>query len=149
MLALVKSDAVAASRLLVTVETPAWRDLRGALLKQIDEHNALTQAAFASGRAAVTRLQVVSVGLAALALLCSVGFTLSLLRTVRRELGAEPAALRAAMAGLAAGDLTVAVHAQPARAGEAPSVGHALNQTIAQLKLTIGGVRAALPTSSA
>ena len=29
VLALVKSDAVVASRLLVTAETPAWRDLRG------------------------------------------------------------------------------------------------------------------------
>ena len=141
VLALVKSDAVAASRLLVTAETPAWRDLRGALLSQIDEHNKLTQAAFAAGRSAVARLQLVSGGLALLALLCSVGFTVSLLRTVRRELGTEPAALRAAMAGLAAGDLTISVNAPPARSGEAPSVGAALNQTIGQLRATIGGVR--------
>ena len=141
VLALVKSDAVAASRLLVTAETPAWRDLRGALLNEIDEHNKLTQAAFETGRAAVMRLQVVSAGLALLALLCSVLFTLSLLRTVRRELGSEPAELRAAMAGLASGDLTVVVRALQARSGDAPSVGLALNQTIAQLRLTMGGVR--------
>ncbi|MDP3521762.1 MAG: methyl-accepting chemotaxis protein [Hydrogenophaga sp.] len=141
VLALVKTDTTAAARLLVTAETPAWRDLRGALLNQIEEHNKATQAAFEAGRAAVARLQVVSAGLALLALVCSVLFTLSLLRTVRRELGTEPAELRAAMASLAAGDLTVSVDAQPARPGEAPSVGDALNQTIAQLKQTIGGVR--------
>ena len=141
VLALVKSDVTAAGRLLVTAETPAWRDLRGALLSQIDEHNKTTLAAFASGQAAVERLQWISAALAAAALVCAGLFTLSLLRTVRRELGAEPSALRTAMASLAAGDLTASVPAAVAQQGDAPSVGEALNQTVRALGTTIGGVR--------
>jgi len=137
----VGSDIDAATHLLVTAETPAWRELRAALLKLIDEHAKASEANFTANQGWVQKLGTASAVLAAMALAVSVVATASLLRTTQTELGGEPSHLRAAMEALAGGDLTTRLHSSPARAGEAHSLAAAINKTIDQLKTTLVGVQ--------
>lgn len=141
VLRLAQSDTPMAIALLVKTETPAWRALRKVLLDNIEQHGKTIGAAFEDGQAAVLRLQMASSGIALVALLTAVFFTLSLLRTIKNELGAEPLELRTAMAALAVGDLTVSVPTQTTGHTGSTNIATALNQTIQQLRIIITGVR--------
>ncbi len=141
VLKLVQTDAQMASALLVKTETPAWRALRKVLLDNIEQHSKAANEAFETGQAAVFRLQSVSSVIALVALLTAAFFTVSLLRTIRNELGAEPVELRTAMAALASGDLTVSVPTQASSTTGGTNIATALNQTIQQLRTIITGVR--------
>ena len=132
------NDVAAAGRLLVASETPAWRALRTALLAQVEAHSKAIREAFNAGREQVLRLTLVSVALVALAVLVAVFFTWSLLRTVNRELGAEPTDLRDAMSAVADGDLTRFLPTEAAGAGATqPSVAQALNGMVERLAASI------------
>lgn len=128
-----------ASQLLVSAETPAWRALRKALLDNIEQHNKVSEQAFKSGEETVGRLIALSAIIAVVALLTAVFFVVSLLRTLKCELGTEPAELRRVMHALASGDLTITVSSQ--KHGNDSSVAATLNTTIEQLSSTIAGVR--------
>ncbi len=141
VLRLVATDPQGASQLLINAETPAWRALRKLLLEQIERHHQVAQNTFQAGQSAVAQLKLASVAIALAALLTAGFFAASLLRTLHRELGAEPSELRTAMAALAAGDLMASVPGQPAQGGGSTNVASAFNATIVQLRNTIAGVR--------
>ena len=115
--------------------------MRKVLLDNIEQHSKAANEAFETGQAAVFRLQSVSSVIALVALLTAAFFTVSLLRTIRNELGAEPVELRTAMAALASGDLTVSVPTQASSTTGGTNIATALNQTIQQLRTIITGVR--------
>ncbi len=131
------NDVAAASRLLVASETPAWRALRGALLAEGEAHGKAIRENFNAGRAEVVRWTVVSAALAALAVLVAVFFTVSLLRTVNRELGAEPVELREAMSAVAGGDLTRTLQGTHLATSGRASIAAALNGMVQRLASSI------------
>ncbi len=133
-------DGAAASRLLVSSETPAWRALRGALLSEIDTHGKAIQTSFQAGRDQILMLTAASSALVVLAVLVALFFTVSLLRTVNRELGTEPSDLRAAMDAVANGDLTVSVPGVGTAQGGRSSVAQALNLMAERLASSIAQV---------
>lgn len=141
VLELAASDTIGATKLLVASETPAWRALRGALLAESERHGKTMSAEFQARRKNVRTLTSISVGLAALAVLVAVFFTVSLLRTVNRELGAEPAVLRDAMSAVADGDLSrsLASTGNARHPGQA-SVVAALDAMVVRLARSIGQV---------
>jgi methyl-accepting chemotaxis protein len=102
----VKVDRDQAVNLLNTAETPAWRQLRGALLELRDEMGVLTEQTRASVNQRVERARQLSIGLAALAVVVSVLLGLVLRRTLRREIGGDPAVAQATLGQMAGGDLT-------------------------------------------
>ena len=90
-------------------ETPAWRELRSALLRQ---HTAAVKASLAaqdhvhSHAASSTQ---VAIGVAMLAILGAVVLNVMLLTTVRKELGGDPATARETLAQVAQGNLASAI----------------------------------------
>ena len=106
VLALAQSHSEETVQLLNSTETPAWRELRGALLKQIDE----TGKASAQARTDVNQRAdfaiALAVALAGVAVLVSVGATLFMKRAVNRELGGDPEDARASISRIAEGDLS-------------------------------------------
>lgn len=101
-----KTDRNAAVELLNSTETPAWRELRGALFKLRDDMAVLTEQTQASVNASADRSRILSSLLAALAVGASVLLGLLLRQTLRREIGGDPAAARATLGRIASGDLT-------------------------------------------
>lgn len=98
-----KGDAIA---VLNKEETPAWRELRGAILKQreVAVKASLSEQEQVHIRATwATRL---SIGIALLATLVAVGLNVLLQSTVKKELGGDPATAREALAQVAQGNLT-------------------------------------------
>ena len=87
------------------VETPAWRALRAELLQLIEQAGVASDEVYDSVHRHVDRLVTLAVLAAAVAVLVAVGFTLYLLRTLKRELGGDPAEARHALARIADGDL--------------------------------------------
>jgi methyl-accepting chemotaxis protein len=101
-----KTDPTQAVALLNKVETPAWRELRTALLKLRDDMGALSHATHVAVNARADRMRWISMGLAALAMAVSVVLGMQLRRTLRREIGGDPAVVRATLQQMAGGDLT-------------------------------------------
>jgi len=101
-----KVDRDQAVKLLNTTETPTWRQLRGALLQLRDDMAVLTEQTQASVNQRVDRARQVSMALAALAVFTSVLLGLMLRRTLRREIGGDPAVARTTLGRIAGGDLT-------------------------------------------
>lgn len=87
-------------------ETPAWRELRGAILKQREVAVKASQTAQEQVNARATWATRLSVGIALLATLVAVGLNVLMQSTVRKELGGDPAAARAALTLIAEGNLT-------------------------------------------
>jgi methyl-accepting chemotaxis protein len=87
-------------------ETPAWRELRGAILKQREVAVKSSQTAQEQVNARATWATRLSIGIALLATLVAVGLNLLLQSTVRNELGGDPATARAALTLIAEGNLT-------------------------------------------
>jgi methyl-accepting chemotaxis protein len=101
-----KSDPTQAVEVLNKQETPAWRQLRTALLKLRDELDQLTQQTQAGVSARADRARWMSLGLALLAIAVAVVLGTMLRRTLRHEIGGDPAVARATLRQIAAGDLT-------------------------------------------
>ena len=104
--ALARTDAAAAAELLNTRETPAWRALRAALLEQIDAARKAASQAHDATTARANRIQAVATLLALLAMAVSALLCVVMARTLRRELGGDPAEAREALRRVAEGDLT-------------------------------------------
>ncbi len=92
-------------------ETPAWRTLRGELLKQIEEAGVVSAQVQANVEQQVNRLILFSIGLAALAVLVAAGLTWVLRQTVSQELGGDPGDAREALHEVALGNLTYPIPA--------------------------------------
>jgi methyl-accepting chemotaxis protein len=80
-------------------------------------------------------------GLTAACVGACVGVTAWIRRQAQRELGGEPHLLRAALAGMADGDLTVALPAAPDG-----SVVHSVTRLVASLRATLGALHVAADT---
>jgi methyl-accepting chemotaxis protein len=111
VLALVKEQSSETVKFLNSNETPAWRNLRAELLKQIEEAGKASDEVQAAVERQASRLLWFSLLLAALAVAVAVGFTLYLRRTVGMELGGDPGDARDALAQIAEGNLTYPVPA--------------------------------------
>ena len=99
-------DSAATIAALNAEETPAWRKLRGELIKLVDAARKFSAQGHEGTQAYAQRATSWAVGLALLAVLVSAALTVVMLRTVRRELGGEPAQARTALRHIAAGDLS-------------------------------------------
>lgn len=103
---LVQSKSEDTVKVLNSLETPAWRELRGELLKQIE----FADTSAANARADVyqnsQRAIVLSIVLACVAVLVAVFMTVYVQRTLKQELGGDPAEARDALSQIADGDLS-------------------------------------------
>jgi len=109
VLELVKAQSTEAVAVLNSTETPAWRNLRAELLKQVKFAGEVSDAAQANVERQVNRIILFSVALALLAVLVSVGFTWYLRNTVCNELGGDPGDARDALSQIAEGNLAFQV----------------------------------------
>jgi len=118
-------------------ETPAWRVLRGELIKQgeaakkasLEEHKAVQTAT----RSALW----LSLGMALVALVAAAVMSWRMRATLNQELGGDPADARAALAGIAKGDLTVVVN----NSGGPDSLMGVMREMDASLKKLVTAVR--------
>jgi len=106
VLTLARSDLAAAVALLNTKETPAWRTLRAALLQQLDASRKAAKLANDTTQERAERMQNFASALALLAAAVAAALCMVMVRTLRRELGGDPAHAREAMRRVAEGDLT-------------------------------------------
>jgi methyl-accepting chemotaxis protein len=107
VLELVKSGSgVEAVQALNAQETPAWRKLRGALLELGKASRELSSRTHASVNAEADRARWVALGLALLAMGAALGLGFMVVRTLRQELGGDPAVARQAVRRIAEGDLS-------------------------------------------
>ena len=101
-----KTDQAQAVSLLNQQETPAWRQLRGALLKLRDDMDRLSLDTQASVKAQAQRALWLSLGMAGLAVAVALVLGLLLRRTLREEIGGDPALASATLHRIAQGDLS-------------------------------------------
>ncbi|MDP1781802.1 MAG: chemotaxis protein, partial [Hydrogenophaga sp.] len=97
VLALVKTSVPDAVQMLNAEETPAWRKLRGELLalgKTTQEISSQTHGAVNAG---ADRARTVALALALLAVAVAVVLGVMVRRTLKREIGGDPAAARTAL----------------------------------------------------
>jgi len=111
----VSSDPGAATRALTTKETPAWRDLRAALMETISSTRKAAGEAHRWTQARARRLTAWAAALALTALLVAGGMCWLMLQTLSRELGGEPAVARESLKRLAEGDLSFGEAQGPAK----------------------------------
>ena len=105
---LARSDPAAAAQALNSLETPAWRALRSALLQQIKVARATADEVHRSTQARAERMQRIAAAVALFAALAAAALTVVMVRTLRLELGGEPAEARQALGRVAEGDLSAA-----------------------------------------
>ena len=113
VVALASGDPAAAAAALKAQETPAWRQLRSALLEQLTATRDLAAQVHAATQTTAQRTEVGAAVLALLAVAAAVALLLVMQRTVRRELGGDPADASRTLRRVAEGDL-VAQHRQGA-----------------------------------
>ncbi|WP_382152796.1 methyl-accepting chemotaxis protein [Hydrogenophaga sp. ANAO-22] len=106
VLALLKTSAPDAVQMLNTEETPAWRKLRGELLQLGKASQALSTQTHEQVNAEADRARALAIGLALLALSAAVVLGLVVQRTLKREIGGDPAMARSALRRIADGDLS-------------------------------------------
>jgi methyl-accepting chemotaxis protein len=103
---LVGSEPAAAVKALNADETPAWRQLRGKLLAQIETGRKVAAAANEATQARASRMTVIAVVLTMLAMGMSGALFWLMRRTLAIELGGDPAHARGALRRIADGDLS-------------------------------------------
>jgi len=111
VVALTKEQSPDTIQLLNSTETPAWRVLRGELLKQVEAAGKAADEAQADVERQSNRLITFAVALALLAVAMSAGFTWYLRNTVCNELGGDPGDARQALHEIADGNLAYPVPA--------------------------------------
>jgi len=109
VLTLAREQSAETVKFLNSTETPAWRNLRAELLKQIEAAEKVSVEVEADVQRQVNRIILFSLSLAVLAVLVSTGFTLYLRNTVCNELGGDPGDARAALLEIAEGNLAYEV----------------------------------------
>jgi len=146
VLALLKTDAPAAMKVLNTEETPAWRDLRAKLVEQIDTGRKAAGGAHQQTQARAQGMTVLALVLAALAVCVAGGLTWLMARTVSREVGGEPAHAREALRRIADGDLTYTANTAPVATslmGELARTQARLQELIAEVRASTGSINTA------
>ncbi len=109
VMAMVKEQSPDTIQFLNSTETPAWRVLRGELLKQVEAAGKASDEAQADVERQTARLITFAVVLALLAVAVSAGFTWYLRNTVCNELGGDPSDARKALHEIAEGNLAYQV----------------------------------------
>jgi len=115
---LVKADVAAATRLLVSGETPAWRALRAELVEQVKKARAVSAEVRADAVRTADLVQMLALALGAAAAASSVVFTWLERRALDVDLGGDPRQACEAMQRLAAGDLATGVPGRQGVMGE-------------------------------
>ena len=108
-------DNVAAQRTLVASETPAWREVRAELMKQVAHLEKLAGATRASSAAALERGRLTVSALGGAALLACLVASVLVVRGVLGQLGGEPAVVAAVARRMTEGDLQQNITAAAAR----------------------------------
>ena len=119
-------------------ETPLWAKLNGQLAQQMQAATERAGAGHAATEQRSTQSLVVAGAFAALALVVCVALSLVMVRTVRRELGGDPADAKRALLRVAEGDLRDDV-VVPASAAE--SLMAAVQKMQASMRGMVGQVR--------
>ncbi|MHB8949426.1 MAG: methyl-accepting chemotaxis protein, partial [Rhodoferax sp.] len=127
-------DAIA---LLNSDETPAWRALKGELLQQKQAAVDAAKQAYQRVNEKTERAITLSIGLALIAALTAIGLNLLMLRTMRKELGGDPADAREALSYIAQGDLASNI----VNVGNPDSLMGVMLQMQASLTQVVGTVR--------
>ncbi len=135
-LALVASGADAVP-VLNAEETPAWRQLKAELLKQGEAASKSSVVAHETTAQTASIAVSLSIGLAIFAALVSLGLSILMQITLRKELGGDPADARAALSAIAQGDLSV----QLSNSGGTDSLMGMTIQMDAALKKLVSDVR--------
>ena len=133
-------DAPQAIQTLNTAETPAWRQLRAELLKQLEAAGKLSVQTHLEVQANASRATLIAIILSVLATGVAVALAVVVLRSLRRELGGEPATARDAMAQVAQGNLSEHL---PAAEGD-DSLMAALGQMHLALREVVGQIRSSV-----
>ncbi|MEG0139768.1 MAG: methyl-accepting chemotaxis protein [Comamonas sp.] len=107
---LASEDYDTAAAALKNEETPAWRKLREALLQDLKAARDAAEASHQETRSRAQRTQLWSGVLALLAVVVAAAMLLVMVRTLRRELGGDPAEARQALRRVADGDLSNTGH---------------------------------------
>ncbi|WP_180682520.1 methyl-accepting chemotaxis protein [Tepidicella baoligensis] len=137
VLAKVRQQADDTVTTLSGVETPAWRALRAELIQLIEQSGAASDEVYGTVNRNVDRLVMLALAAALVALVVAVASTLYILRTLKRELGGDPADARIAIARIADGDLALALNAS----SRADSLMGALVRMQQSLRRLVGEVR--------
>jgi len=132
-------DLQAAREVLVRSETPAWREIRGELMKQIAHLEKLTAGMRSDSAQALERSRLVVLGLGAFALLVCVVASVLVTRNVLSRLGGEPAYAAEVAQRIADGDLQQRVEI---RGGDGRSLLAAMQDMQGGLQTIIRGIRA-------
>ncbi|WP_277604534.1 methyl-accepting chemotaxis protein [Pelomonas sp. CA6] len=140
VLSLSGKDQAAAIAALNARETPAWRELRAEVLKQVEAARQMAEQAREETNRAVERSQRWAAALALLAALVAGVLLFTTQRTVRRELGGDPQDAAAALRRIASGDLSEDV---PSSNGGAQSLMAELARMQESLRTLVGQVRGA------
>jgi methyl-accepting chemotaxis protein len=130
-------DVPQAIEALNSAETPAWRQLKAALLKQIEAASTLSAQTHQEVQANASRATLIAIVLSCLASAVAVALALVVLRSLKRELGGEPASARDALTQVAQGNLSEHL---PTRDGD-PSLMAALGQMQQSLRQVVGEIR--------
>ena len=103
---LARTDAAAAAVAINQQEIPAWRAMRATLMEQISIARKTAEQAHAQTQLRADRTQIAVTALALLAALVAVVLGGVMVRTLRRELGGDPADARQALRHIAQGNLS-------------------------------------------
>jgi methyl-accepting chemotaxis protein len=133
------NDLQAAREVLVRGETPAWREIRGELMKQIEHLEKLTTGMRSDSAEALKQSRFVVLGLGAFALLVCVVASVLVTRNVLCRLGGEPAYAAEVAHRIADGDLQQRV---VIRGGDRRSLLAAMQDMQGGLETIIRGIRA-------
>jgi methyl-accepting chemotaxis protein len=106
VLAMIAANDPQALTALKTLETPAWRALRQAMLDQIKAVDQFAEVQLQDNTRQAATLRNVSLGLMAFAALVAVVTMVHLMKVLKAELGGDPTQARQALAAIAKGDLT-------------------------------------------
>ncbi|CAM3967404.1 Methyl-accepting chemotaxis protein [Paracidovorax anthurii] len=144
---LARQDVAQAISVLNTEQTPAWRQLRAALLKQRDAARKSAEDSHLSSQDRGRQVMVAASLLTGLALLVATMLGIVMLRSLRAELGGEPSAACDAMRRIAAGDLASPVQVSPGSAGslmaELASMQSQLRQIVGEVQESSGSIQSA------
>ncbi len=131
-------DTEAARDLLVRQETPAWREMRGELLKQIGHLEQLVVTMRAQSASALERGQLIVLALGAVALLVCIVVSVLVVRAVLRQLGGEPGHAAEVARRISDGDLRepiiVAEGARHSLLGEMQSMQTGLDGIVCEIR---------------
>ncbi|QBK04229.1 chemotaxis protein [Hylemonella gracilis] len=139
VLVLIKAQSPETAKFLNSAETPAWRNLRGELLKQIEVAGQAAAQAQAQVDDRTKQMVWLALSMAALAVVVSATFTVYLRNIVKNELGGDLGEAREALTEIAHGNLA---HEVPG-SGHPNSLMQGLSRMQTALRQLVGSVREA------